>query len=49
MSLSQLNPLVQSQADFLSYLDMFFVVGVMALLLWPLVLLLKSPPKPARS
>jgi DHA2 family multidrug resistance protein len=49
MGISQLNPIVQTQADFLSYLDMFFIVGVMALLLWPLVLLLKSPPKPARS
>jgi DHA2 family multidrug resistance protein len=46
LTMSQIAPIVQRQADFLSYLDMFFVVGVLALLLWPLVLLLKSPPKP---
>jgi len=53
LTMSQITPIVQTQSMFLSYLDMFFVVGVMALALWPLVLLLKSPPKsppnPARS
>lgn len=47
LSIPQLGQIVQTQASFLSYLDMFHVVGILCLLLCPLVLLLKSPPKPA--
>ncbi|MDE8348814.1 MAG: DHA2 family efflux MFS transporter permease subunit [Acidocella sp.] len=45
--LSQIGPMVQTQASFLSYLDMFHLIGIIALMLWPLVFLLKSPPKSA--
>jgi DHA2 family multidrug resistance protein len=44
MTASQIAPLVQNQAVFMSYLDMFRVVGLMALLVWPLVLFLNPPP-----
>jgi DHA2 family multidrug resistance protein len=49
MTASQIAPLVQHQAAFMSYLDMFRVVGVLALLVWPLVLFLNPPPKAAQG
>jgi DHA2 family multidrug resistance protein len=47
LSVSQIAPIVQTQASFLGYLDMFRVVGLMAFAVCPLVLLFKSPPKQA--
>ncbi|MDE8343234.1 MAG: MFS transporter, partial [Acidocella sp.] len=47
LRLSQIGPIVQTQASFLSYLDMFHLIGIIALMLWPLVFLIKSPPKSA--
>ena len=44
MSVSQIEPLVQTQAVFMSYLDLFRIVSLVALLVCPLILLLKSPP-----
>jgi DHA2 family multidrug resistance protein len=38
---------VQQQAQFMSYLDMFHLLGIGALLVWPLALLLGAPPKSA--
>jgi len=46
MRASQIAPLVQTQAVFMSYLDLFRIAGVVALLVVPIVLFLKSPPKP---
>ena len=42
---SQIAPIVQIQASFLSYLDMFRIVGVVALMVLPVILFLKSAPK----
>jgi DHA2 family multidrug resistance protein len=47
LSVSQIAPIVQTQASFLSYLDMFRIVGFMAFAILPIVLLLKTPPKQA--
>jgi DHA2 family multidrug resistance protein len=47
LSVSQIAPLVQTQASFMSYLDMFRIVGFMAFAICPIVLLLKTPPKQA--
>jgi len=41
----QIEPLVQTQAVFMSYLDIFRIVAVVALLICPIILFLKSPPK----
>jgi hypothetical protein len=38
---------VQTQAVFMSYNDLFRIAGTVALLVIPIVLLLKSPPKMA--
>ncbi len=45
MTASQIAPLVQTQAVFMSYIDLFRIAGFVALLVIPVVLLLKSPPK----
>jgi DHA2 family multidrug resistance protein len=45
LPLAQIANLVNQQANFLSYLDAFRVIGFMALLVWPVVLLLSPPPK----
>ncbi len=47
LRLPQIGPLLQSQSVFLSYLDMFHLIGIISLVLWPFVFLLKSPPKAA--
>jgi DHA2 family multidrug resistance protein len=43
----QIAPLVQTQAIFMSYLDVFRIIAVVALLACPVVLLLKPLPKEA--
>jgi DHA2 family multidrug resistance protein len=45
MTVSQIEPLVQTQAVFMSYLDLFRIISVVALLICPIILFLKSPPK----
>jgi DHA2 family multidrug resistance protein len=47
LTVSQIAPIVQTQASFMSYLDMFRIVGFMAFAICPIVLLLKTPPKQA--
>ncbi len=47
MTASQIAPLVQTQAAFMSYLDLFHIIAVLSVLICPIVLLLKSPPKMA--
>ncbi|HQT60418.1 MAG TPA: DHA2 family efflux MFS transporter permease subunit [Acidiphilium sp.] len=42
-TLSQVAAAVQHQAAFMSYLDLFHILGLMALLVWPVVLLLGTP------
>lgn len=44
MSAAKIAPLLQNQASFISYLDVFQIIGAMALLIWPIVLFLKAPP-----
>jgi MFS transporter, DHA2 family, multidrug resistance protein len=38
---------VQAQASIMSYLDIFWLTGVLALCLWPLALFLRRMPKGA--
>jgi len=47
LAVSQIAPIVQTQASFLSYLDMFRIVGLIAFAVCPFILLLKTPPKRA--
>lgn len=47
VSLDKLNGMVQQQASFLSYLDAFHIVGLLALCAWPVAFFLKSQPKRA--
>jgi DHA2 family multidrug resistance protein len=47
LSVAQIAPLVQQQASFDSYLDVFRILGILTLVTWPIVLLLKSPPRRA--
>lgn len=47
MTASQIAPLVQTQAEFMSYLDIFHIIAIASALICPIVLLLKSPPKAA--
>ncbi|WP_298281305.1 DHA2 family efflux MFS transporter permease subunit [Acidocella sp.] len=47
LSAAQIAPLLQRQASFASYLDVFHVIGLMAVLVWPVVLFLRSPPQRA--
>jgi len=45
--LAPVDALVQAQASVLSYLDVFWLLGVLALVVWPVVLLLPRVPKGA--
>ena len=47
MALSQIGGIVQEQASFISYLDMFRIIGGVSLVAWPIVLFLKAPPRRA--
>jgi DHA2 family multidrug resistance protein len=47
VKLPQIALLVQQQANFVSYLDVFRVIGIIALVIWPIVLFLKNPAKRA--
>jgi DHA2 family multidrug resistance protein len=47
LTATQISPLLQQQASFASYLDVFHIIGLMAMVVWPVVLFLKSPPKRA--
>jgi len=49
MNLPQIATMVQQQASFASYLDAFYVVGLIALLIWPVALLLKPTQKQENS
>jgi MFS transporter, DHA2 family, multidrug resistance protein len=44
MTLPQLDQAIQFQADFISYLDVFHILGILALVVWPIALFLKPPP-----
>jgi DHA2 family multidrug resistance protein len=45
--LAPVDAMVQAQAMVMSYLDIFWVLGVLAFLVWPIVLLLPRVPKGA--
>jgi MFS transporter, DHA2 family, multidrug resistance protein len=45
--LAPIGAVVQAQASVMSYLDIFWLLGVVALLVWPVVLLLPRVPKGA--
>jgi len=45
MAVSQIAPIVQQQASFVSYLDIFRIIGGISLVVWPIVLFLKAPPR----
>jgi DHA2 family multidrug resistance protein len=47
ISLQQLDRAVQFQANFISYLDVFHILGIVALVVWPIALFLKPPPHQA--
>ncbi len=47
MSVMQMAQMVEHQAEFVSYLDVFRIIGLIALVIWPIVLVLKSPPRRA--
>jgi DHA2 family multidrug resistance protein len=42
MSISQIAPMVQQQAAFMSYLDLYRIIGIVALSVWPLALFLNA-------
>ena len=46
-SLSGIDAIVQTQASVLSYLDVFWLLGVVALCIWPIALFLPRMPKGA--
>ena len=48
MSLAQLDRAVQFQASFISYLDVFHILGILALVVWPIALFLKTAPAAGR-
>ncbi len=48
-SLYQIAEAVQHQAQFMSYLDLFHILGVALLLIWPVILLLGAKPKAAEG
>ncbi|RAI58209.1 DHA2 family efflux MFS transporter permease subunit [Roseicella frigidaeris] len=48
-ALAQLAAQVQAQAQVLSYMDAFWLLGVAVLVLWPLVFLMRDVPKGAGS
>jgi len=45
LSLAQISPMGQQQASFAAYLDAFYAIGLIALVVWPVALLLKPPSK----
>jgi len=45
--LAHINAAIQAQSEIMSYLDLFWVLGVMALCIWPVALLLPRMPKGA--
>jgi DHA2 family multidrug resistance protein len=45
MDVMQVARVVARQAEFVSYLDVFRVIGLISLCVWPLVLFLKSPQR----
>jgi MFS transporter, DHA2 family, multidrug resistance protein len=47
MSVQQFDQAVQFQANFISYLDVFHILGILALVVWPVALLLRPPPNQA--
>jgi DHA2 family multidrug resistance protein len=47
MSLTAAQSLVQANATILSYLDVYWVFGVLAFCMAPLALIIKTPPKGA--
>ncbi|MEN0072965.1 MAG: DHA2 family efflux MFS transporter permease subunit [Paracraurococcus sp.] len=48
VALAQLAAQVQAQAQVLSYMDAFWLLGVAVLVLWPLVFLMRDLPKGAK-
>ena len=46
-ALGPINSAVQAQASIMSYLDIFWLLGIVALCIWPLALLLPRMPKGA--
>jgi DHA2 family multidrug resistance protein len=46
-SLAEMAHLIQTQASIMSYLDIFWLLGIVALVVWPIVLFLKNIPKGA--
>jgi len=48
-SLPQIAEAVQHQAQFMSYLDLFYLLGVILLLIWPVILLLGAVPRAAKG
>lgn len=46
-SLAQMNHVIQTQASIMSYLDIYWVLGLVAFAITPVVLLLRSMPKGA--
>ena len=46
-TLAQLGQAVETQASIMSYLDIFWALGILALVVWPITLLLKGAPKGA--
>jgi MFS transporter, DHA2 family, multidrug resistance protein len=47
MALPQIAAIVQEQANFVSYLDVFRILGIVALVIWPIVLFFKMPARRA--
>ncbi|MBL6456003.1 DHA2 family efflux MFS transporter permease subunit [Belnapia sp. T6] len=47
-ALGQMAQQVQAQAQVLSYIDAFWLLGIAVLVLWPLVFLMRSQPKGAQ-
>lgn len=43
--LAPIDAMIQAQASIMSYLDIFWALGIVAFLIWPLVLLLPRVPK----
>jgi MFS transporter, DHA2 family, multidrug resistance protein len=47
MPLTSIDQLIQAQAGIMSYLDIFWLLGILGLCIWPLALLLPRMPKGA--
>jgi DHA2 family multidrug resistance protein len=45
MTAKTIAPLLQTQSTFMSYLDVFWLIGIVALLISPIALLIRTPPK----